>query len=359
MATGKYRGEGGGGTITGAFVTSGDISPAQITSDQDDYDPTGLGTAAVLRVSSDALRKIRSLAGGSDGRELTIHNVGSNYVRLPHEDGTTAGNRFALPHSVAYDIAPGGSASLWYDSTSSRWRLKDPRTPSTWDELYRAIARDKLNLSPLQMGFNIDDCAQVSGQPWARNVDNGNVKFTTVHGPTKDYDSSSTAPGYGNEFAFDSASARFIQAVRASDKLYIYARMSVALATTPANLVTGIGILQTRDVATDGCVFVGLVGTNRHASGSDTKWVGMCRGSAGSNFITHTTNADATYRDVEFWHDGTNLNLRIDGVTVTPVASTNWPSVDDGTMGTWATMVTAGRAVLRVKRRLVCWNMGV
>lgn len=101
---------------------TGDISPSQITSNQNDYSPTGLSTASVLRLSTDASRDITGLAGGSDGRLLLLHNVGAQNIVLKDESASsTAGNRFALSADVT--LAGDQSTLLQYDSTSSRWRV--------------------------------------------------------------------------------------------------------------------------------------------------------------------------------------------------------------------------------------------
>lgn len=107
---------------TGTFKLSGDISPSQITSDQNDYNPTNLATSTVLRLSSDASRNITGLQGGADGRIIVIVNVGSNAITLKDDDGatSTAGNRFALSGDVV--LAADDGVILQYDSTSSRWR---------------------------------------------------------------------------------------------------------------------------------------------------------------------------------------------------------------------------------------------
>jgi len=99
----------------------GDISPSQITANQNNYDPTGLSAASVLRLSTDASRDITGLAGGADGRLIIIHNVGSFNIVLKDESASSsAGNRFALSADVT--LAPDNVAALQYDSTSSRWR---------------------------------------------------------------------------------------------------------------------------------------------------------------------------------------------------------------------------------------------
>ncbi len=108
--------------LDGTFELAGDISPAQLTANQNDYSPSGLSTATVLRLTSDASRIITSLAGGSDGRVVTIMNVGSNPIVLKNDDGATgtAANRFALTGDLT--LAAKQSAMLMYDTTAQRWR---------------------------------------------------------------------------------------------------------------------------------------------------------------------------------------------------------------------------------------------
>jgi hypothetical protein len=101
---------------------SGDITPPQITADQDNYNPTGLATASTLRLATDASRLLNGVAGGADGRLLILHNVGAFDLVLADEAGTsTAANRFALPANVT--MTPDTVVLLQYDSTSQRWRV--------------------------------------------------------------------------------------------------------------------------------------------------------------------------------------------------------------------------------------------
>lgn len=103
-----------------AFALTGDISPAQITSNQDNYAPTGHATASVFRLNSDASRNITGLAGGADGRIVIIHNVGAFDIVLKDEVTSTATNRFALTADLT--MAPDSVAILQYDATTTRWR---------------------------------------------------------------------------------------------------------------------------------------------------------------------------------------------------------------------------------------------
>ena len=107
-----------------AFVLSGDISPAQITADTNNYNPTNLDTSSTLRVSTDASRNLTGIvpAAPSDGRVLILHNIGSqNLVLIDESASSSAANRFALSGNVT--LSGDESIVLQYDSTSSRWRI--------------------------------------------------------------------------------------------------------------------------------------------------------------------------------------------------------------------------------------------
>lgn len=98
------------------------VSPSQITSNQNNYNPTGAGSADVLRLTSDASRDITGLAFPAGAKTILIHNVGSNDIVLKDESASsTAANRFALSADVT--LTGDQSVMLWYDATSSRWRV--------------------------------------------------------------------------------------------------------------------------------------------------------------------------------------------------------------------------------------------
>ena len=102
---------------------TGDISPAAIAAQADNYNPTSLSTAAVLRLSLTGAQTITGIAGGADGRLLIVHNIdATDALTLSDEDAaSTAANRLALQGNVV--LAPDTSVLLQYDSTSSRWRM--------------------------------------------------------------------------------------------------------------------------------------------------------------------------------------------------------------------------------------------
>jgi hypothetical protein len=107
--------------LLNAVYLSGDISPAQLVANTNNYAPTGLSTATTLRLSTDASRNLTGLSGGADGRLILIHNIGSFALVLIDESASsTAANRFALNADIT--LSADQSILLQYDSTSTRWR---------------------------------------------------------------------------------------------------------------------------------------------------------------------------------------------------------------------------------------------
>lgn len=106
----------------GGIVWNSSISPAQITANTDDYNPTGWYGATILRVTTDASRNLTSLTGGTNGRIAFIKNVGSFNLVVKNDDGATgtAANRFDISPEI--NLKPKQVGMFIYDGTSSRWR---------------------------------------------------------------------------------------------------------------------------------------------------------------------------------------------------------------------------------------------
>jgi hypothetical protein len=110
----------GNAALPRGLALTGVISPSQITSSQNDYNPAGLGSASVLNLSSDALWGVSGLAGGAEGRIIALVNTGSELISLLNENAaSTAANRFTLGSDVA--IGAKQTAILRYDGTATRW----------------------------------------------------------------------------------------------------------------------------------------------------------------------------------------------------------------------------------------------
>jgi len=108
------------------------ISPAQITSDQDNYSPTGWGTSDEVRLYTDASRTVTGFAAptGTEQTRKTIINIDSNDLILANESASsTSANRILTGTGSNLTISAGQAISISYDTTSSRWRVIS--SPST------------------------------------------------------------------------------------------------------------------------------------------------------------------------------------------------------------------------------------
>jgi hypothetical protein len=113
--------DGLGGTSAPLWMNWGAIiTPSALGSNTDNWAPTGLAQAGVIRVSASSAIDITGLTGGAAGRTLAIHNVGSETITLKDETTSTAANQFALTADLA--LTQNAVVVLQYDETSQRWR---------------------------------------------------------------------------------------------------------------------------------------------------------------------------------------------------------------------------------------------
>ncbi len=106
--------------LAGAIHLTGIISPNILTGNVDDYNPTGLSTAQVLRLSSDASRDITGIVAQSSGRVLELFNVGGFDIVLRNDTTSANVNRFLFGADITLETQEG--IRIWYDSLSGRWR---------------------------------------------------------------------------------------------------------------------------------------------------------------------------------------------------------------------------------------------
>jgi parallel beta-helix repeat protein len=110
-----------GGTLASVWLEGRTRSPAQITSNQNNYDA---GFEQVLRLSTDATRSLTGMARGFDGMLRRILNVGAQTLDIPNESGSsTAANRFVTGTGGTRSVAAGAAVDAIYDGGTSRWRL--------------------------------------------------------------------------------------------------------------------------------------------------------------------------------------------------------------------------------------------
>ena len=105
-------------------VVYGVNSPAQWGTQTDNFAIPASST--VLRVSSSANVDLTGLSNTNIpmGRIIVLVNVGSSNITLKNNSGSSsAGNKFKLPGGTDITLAPDGSVTLMYDTTSSVWRV--------------------------------------------------------------------------------------------------------------------------------------------------------------------------------------------------------------------------------------------
>jgi hypothetical protein len=109
--------------VSQKLILSGVLTPATLSTDQDNYSPAGIDESTTLRVSSTTPVNITGLADGNEsGRIVFVTNIGANLITLVSESAlSTAKNRFILPNPSLI-LSEGDSILLQYDEISQRWR---------------------------------------------------------------------------------------------------------------------------------------------------------------------------------------------------------------------------------------------
>lgn len=108
--------------ITAGLTLAGILSPTQIAANTPNYNPTGLATATLLRLSTDASRDLSGILAQANGTVLWLCNVGAFNIVLKHDVTSTAANRFLCPNSVDLTLLPNMALPIIYDGVSTRWR---------------------------------------------------------------------------------------------------------------------------------------------------------------------------------------------------------------------------------------------
>lgn len=114
-----------------SFSLTGIVAPTALgSSPTNNYGPTGMQNAAVLEVSSSVSPQLLTGLAGTDtagaptdGRLLTLCNVGSNTITLVDDQTSTASRRFQLAGD--FPLVPEDCVLLIYDGNASilRWRM--------------------------------------------------------------------------------------------------------------------------------------------------------------------------------------------------------------------------------------------
>jgi hypothetical protein len=101
------------------------ISPVALAAgNTNDYSPTGLATASVLRLTGNGAGSALTGLAPSSSAFLYLTNIGTaNVTLLGNNAGSLAANRFLISSPII--LQPGQSINLWYDTASTGWRVEE------------------------------------------------------------------------------------------------------------------------------------------------------------------------------------------------------------------------------------------
>lgn len=111
----------GASTFTNTLMTSGEVAPSQITSNQDNYAPTGWSTCTVAYLTSDASRNITGFGNPVAGRHVWVYNGGSNNIVLKHKTTSTAANQICGRGNADTTLTAGTGVHLYYSAAAGNF----------------------------------------------------------------------------------------------------------------------------------------------------------------------------------------------------------------------------------------------
>jgi hypothetical protein len=97
------------------------ITP-EFSGEQDNWSPSGIGTATTIRFSSSSYSTITGITSGIEGRILILENNGAMPTKLASNNSNSSGtNQFGFNRNVF--LSPNDAVEMIYDGTNNLWRL--------------------------------------------------------------------------------------------------------------------------------------------------------------------------------------------------------------------------------------------
>lgn len=185
---GLFLPDGNGGYFLVNRPFSRVLSPSQVTANQNDWYPTGAGGVDVIRIDTDASRKFTGFGFGAGGKAILVINSGSNPAVFENESASsTAANRFAFGANLT--LATKQAVMMWYDPTSTRWRLvggaggsltNSASSVTTANVTGVAGTRHILDVSGMTANRNFVLPAGVAGQEIEVNISVGDDTYALI-----------------------------------------------------------------------------------------------------------------------------------------------------------------------------------
>lgn len=110
-------------TLAASLTLTGTLADT-LAANTDDYAPTGAADALIWRLDASGDYNLTGIVPDRSGQVVMIANVDTtNTITLIHDATSTAANRFLLFDNKNLALKRNGFCLLWYDGTSSRWRM--------------------------------------------------------------------------------------------------------------------------------------------------------------------------------------------------------------------------------------------
>ena len=145
------------------------IDPAQITANQDGYNPADWNNNVThLFIDSDASREIQGFEedGFHDMAQVIVTNDGANDIIIKHDTSTTVANRVLVDGGADFTLGANQSGILMRDGTVNKWRFYGINQDLTSYQLKPAegafVDGDKNKLDGIEAGADVTDTANVT-----------------------------------------------------------------------------------------------------------------------------------------------------------------------------------------------------
>ena len=106
-----------------AFSGARILSPPDLTVNTDDWSPTGLSAAAIIRIAATGAVNLTGMAAALTAQFKLLINVGTNTITVKNLTTSLAVNQFRCPGNADFSLTRGTATWLWYDRTSSLWQV--------------------------------------------------------------------------------------------------------------------------------------------------------------------------------------------------------------------------------------------
>jgi hypothetical protein len=114
----------GNSTFSGTVGFPNGISATLSTGDTHNWNPTGVSSAVVIRMTGNSSGStLTGITGGVAGRWLTLVNITAAAIVLSNNDaGSSAACRFILKAGADFSMGSHTAVQLWHDPVDGCWR---------------------------------------------------------------------------------------------------------------------------------------------------------------------------------------------------------------------------------------------